>query len=72
VGGVDPDTRDENGWTLLRTAAWSGQVHCVQVRENSCWDCCGSVNIFSDPDPKKVTDPSDPKFSLFHNANDFK
>jgi ankyrin repeat protein len=31
VGGVDVDKQDENGWTLLRTAAWSGQAHCVQV-----------------------------------------
>jgi hypothetical protein len=59
--------------------------------------CCGSVTIFSDPDPifRRVLDPdpkkmlriririllvksfgssfgSDPKHSLFHNANDFK
>jgi len=31
VGRVDPDTRDENGWTLLRTAAWAGKDKCVQV-----------------------------------------
>ena len=23
--------RDENGWTLLRTAAWAGKEHCVKV-----------------------------------------
>jgi len=31
LGNVDPDTRDENGWTLLRTASWAGKDNCVQV-----------------------------------------
>jgi len=31
LGGLDPDTRDENGWTLLRTASWAGQDKSVQV-----------------------------------------
>ena len=31
AGPVDCDARDENGWTLLRTAAWSGQDQCVNT-----------------------------------------
>ena len=30
-GNVDSDMTDENGWTLLRTASWSGQGACVSV-----------------------------------------
>ena len=31
AGAVECDARDENGWTLLRTASWSGQDKCVDV-----------------------------------------
>ena len=31
VGNILPDMTDENGWTLLRTAAWSGQDACVKI-----------------------------------------
>ena len=31
VGKISPDMTDDNGWTLLRTAAWSGQEGCVKT-----------------------------------------
>ena len=31
LGDVDSDVTDDNGWTLLRTASWSGQEQCVKV-----------------------------------------
>jgi len=31
IGRIDPDLTDENGWTLLRTASWSGQEQCVKL-----------------------------------------
>ena len=31
VGNISPDMTDDNGWTLLRTAAWSGQEGCVKT-----------------------------------------
>ena len=30
-GPVTPDTTDEHGWSLLRTAAWAGQADCVAL-----------------------------------------
>ena len=31
IAGVDPNSTDENGWTLLRTASWAGKKKCVKV-----------------------------------------
>jgi hypothetical protein len=65
--------------TQCQPVTYSFSSRCTSYCTNQC---CGSKTIFSDPDPifRLVLDPeptwlvksfgSDPKHSLFHNAND--